>query len=61
MSRLVKVLMNRDGVTRDEAERMVNEVREEILEAVYDGDYNEAEDIMLSELGLEMDYIYDIL
>ena len=61
MSRLVKVLMNRDGVTKDEAERMVNEVREEILEAVYDGDYNEAEDIMLSELGLEMDYIYDIL
>lgn len=61
MSNLVRTLMERDGVTRDEAERMVNEVREEILEAVYDGDYSEAEDIMLSELGLEMDYIYDIL
>ena len=61
MSKLVRTLMERDGVTRDEAERMVNEVREEILEAVYDGDYSEAEEIMLSELGLEMDYIYDIL
>lgn len=61
MSKLVRTLMERDGVTRDEAERMVDEVREEILEAVYDGDYSEAEEIMLSELGLEMDYIYDIL
>jgi polyhydroxyalkanoate synthesis regulator phasin len=61
MSKLVRTLMERDGVTKDEAKRMVDEVREEILEAVYDGDYNEAEEIMLSELGLEMDYIYDIL
>lgn len=61
MSELIRTLMARDGITKDEAKRMVDEVREEILEAVYDGDYNEAEEIMLSELGLEMDYIYDIL
>lgn len=61
MSELIRTLMKRDGVTKDEAKRMVDGVREEILEAVYDGDYSEAEEIMLSELGLEMDYIYDIL
>jgi len=61
MSKLVRTLMERDGVTKTEAERMVNGVREEILEAVYSGDYNEAEDIMLSELGLEMDYIFDLI
>ena len=59
MKEVVRVLMNRDGITESEAEKMVNDVREMIYNC--NGDYDEAEEIMSSELGLEMDYITDIL
>jgi predicted RNase H-like HicB family nuclease len=56
-NRVVEILMNRDGMTREEAEEKVQEVREMIVEAsVY-----EAEDILIDELGLEMDYIFDLI
>ena len=61
MNRIVKILMNRDGMTKAEAVELVKEVREMIEEAVEAGSYSEAEEIMYSELGLEMDYIFDIL
>jgi hypothetical protein len=57
MNRVVKILMERDGITREEAEELVNEAREEILAS----DPWEVEDIMLDVLGLEPDYIMDIL
>lgn len=49
--------MERDGLTKREAELHVNEVKEMILDAIMFADYEEVETIMLSELGLEMDYI----
>lgn len=58
---IVKILMSRDGLTREEAEQQLRYVREMINDAVADGGYDEVEDIMYSELGLEMDYIHDIL
>lgn len=57
MNRVVKILMERDGMTQKEAEELVNEAREEILAS----DPWEVEDIMLDILGLEPDYIMDIL
>ena len=54
---IVKALMTRDGMTREEAEARVDEVRELISEA----DPWEVEDILAEELGLEMDYIFDII
>ena len=54
---LVKVLMNRDGMTQADAEQRVDEVRELFADA----DPWEADDIIMDELGLEMDYIFDIL
>ena len=59
MSKVAEILCRRDGVSVEEAERQVAEVREAILNC--NGSYNEAEEIMLNELGLEMDYIFDIL
>ena len=56
MNKLVETLMRRDNMTEQEAVCLVNDVRERMLE-----NPNEAEDIMLSDLGLEMDYIFDIL
>ena len=61
MNKIVDILMKRDGLTRDEAEQRVEETREMMNDAVGSGDYEEVEDIMCSELGLEMDYIFDIL
>lgn len=56
MNRVVEILMERDGMTKNEAEKLINETREVILE----GDPFEAEDIVLDMLGLEMDYIIDL-
>ena len=61
MNRIVKVLMKRDGLSAEDAKRIVQDVREEICAAAEAGRYWEAEDIMMNELGLEMDYIMDIL
>ena len=54
---IVRILMKRDGLTREEAQERLDEVREMISDA----DPWEAEDILADELGLEMDYIFDIL
>lgn len=53
MSDVAKILMNREGISKHEAEEMVAECRE----ALNNGDYNAIEDY----LGLEPDYIFDIL
>lgn len=58
---IVKILMSRDNLTREEAEHQLNYVREQMDDAIAAGDYGEVEDIMYDELGLEMDYIFDIL
>lgn len=50
---LIEILMKRDGISREEAKEMIAECREAILE----GDTYAIEDI----LGLEDDYIFDIL
>lgn len=57
MNRVVKILMERDGITREEAEQLIKETREEILE----GSPREADEVMAENLGLEPDYIMDIL
>lgn len=54
---LVKVLMRRDGMTQAEAEQRVDEVREILADA----EPWDAEDIIMDELGLEMDYIFDLI
>ena len=61
MNQVVKVLMERDDMTRSEAEERVAEVQELLEDAVNAGSYNQAEDILADELGLEMDYIFDLI
>ena len=54
-SELVQVLMDRDGMDRDEAEQLVADARRE----VEDGE--DPEEILHDWFGLEPDYIYDLL
>jgi uncharacterized NAD-dependent epimerase/dehydratase family protein len=60
-NRVVQILMERDNMTEKEAKRAVEQVRTEVYLAVEDGNYDEAEEIMMSLLGLEMDYLFDII
>lgn len=57
MNKVVEILIKRDGMTKTEAEELVSEVREELLSR----DPIEADDIIIDYLGLEPDYIMDIL
>lgn len=62
INKVVDILMKRDNMSKDEAEQLFNRVRNEIYEVLEDeGGYDDVEDIMYCELGLEMDYIHDIL
>lgn len=57
-----KVLMERDGMTEEEARVETRAVSNEIHEALsIGGSYDDIEDILLYDLGLEMDYIFDLL
>ena len=57
MNKVVEILIKRDGMTKTEAEKLIDKTREELLAA----DPFEAEDIIAGYLGLEPDYIMDIL
>lgn len=57
MTELTRILMKRDDLTQEEAEERIEEVREMLSEA----DPWDAEEILADELGLEMDYIFDII
>lgn len=58
MNRVVQILMERDGISELDAELRLDGCREE-LDGVYD--YYEAEEIIQDWLGLEMDYLEDII
>ena len=58
-NKVVDILMKRDDMSRREAQDRFNEVREMIQECNFDP--FETEDILIEELGLEMDYIFEFL
>jgi len=61
MTRLQKVLMEREGVTAREAQEMIDAARAELEERIAEGDLLRAEDVCLDVLGLEPDYLDDLL
>lgn len=58
MNKVVSILMRRDGMSKEEAEELVETTRQMLLEASWS---IEADDIIMDNLGLEPDYIFDIL
>lgn len=61
MPSVIRIFMERDGMTKKEAVAYYKGLREEIMEAINSGGgYSEVEDILLGE-GLEMDYIMDFI
>lgn len=62
MEKIIKIIMNRDEVTYEDARIHVECALEMIEDAIADEDaYWQIEEIMLSELGLEMDYFETLM
>jgi hypothetical protein len=57
--RIVKILMERDGISEQEAQELIDQARQDMCDCNYD--CNECEDIIQDTLGLELDYLFDIL
>lgn len=55
----VRILMERDGDTKDKALNRIKECREMAKDCEYE--YDAVEDILAEELGLEMDYAFALL
>jgi len=53
MSETMRILMERDGLTKEEAKELINETREELESGNWDA--------MSEILGLEDDYIFDVI
>lgn len=62
MEEIIRILMRRDGMTREAAVELCFDTREEIFQAIQAGEgYDEVEDILMYNLGLEPDYIMNFL
>ena len=63
MSKIVNILMERDGMTKQEATKEYKRVTSLVYSLLCESEtsYEEVEDILACELGLEMDYIFDII
>lgn len=59
IAEVVRILMERDGDTKDEALHRIEECRKVAKECEYA--YDDVEDILAEELGLEMDYAFALL
>ena len=58
MNKIVKILMERDGIDEEEARSLIKETRDEIM--MLDNPL-EADTVLMEYLGLEPDYMFDVL
>ena len=56
IDRVIRILEERDGMSIEDAKNLIDETREMILQEPED-----AEQIMAEQLGLEPDYLFDVL
>ena len=61
MERVIRILMRRDGITREEAEEEIRLFQETAEACLEEGDMEGVTEALYDILGLEEDYIFDIL
>lgn len=61
MDSITEVLMRRDGLSEEDAKREVDDFREDIEDSIMSGNLEDIEDALMNDLGLEPDYLMDIL
>lgn len=59
IERVAAIIAKRDGITQAEAIERVKECRDAMLEAL--GHDDDPEEVLAYELGLEPDYIFDMI
>ena len=61
MDSITEVLMRRDGLSEEEAKREVDDFKADIEDSIMRGNLEDIEDALMNDLGLEPDYLMDIL
>ena len=61
MKEIIKILMKRDGISREEAKEQLDMFLEDASEYIQEGDLYSLEDLLMDQLGLAPDYLFDIL
>lgn len=57
MNKIIKILMERDNLSKEDACAEVKATLEEMQDAIAEGDSEQCEDILMDNLGLEPDYL----
>ena len=60
MKSIIDILIRRDGMTEEEAKDLLVEVKWQMEDYIAMGNYMEAEEIFMSEVGLEPDYMMEL-
>lgn len=58
---LQKVLMDRDGMSAEDANALIQEAKDDLMERLDEGVYVDQDDFMSDWFGLESDYILEII
>ena len=61
MDSITEVLMRRDGMSEEDAKREVEDFKADIEDSIMSGNLEDIEDALMNDLGLEPDYLMDIL
>lgn len=61
MNRIIKILMERDGIDYEEAKEMYEDTQSELMDALDGTSCLSPEEVLECNLGLEPDYIFDFI
>lgn len=61
MDSITEVLMRRDGLSEEDAKREIEDFKADIEDSIMSGNLEDIEDALMNDLGLEPDYLMDIL
>lgn len=61
MNRIIKILMERDDMTYEEAKAVYEDTKSELMDAIEGKICLTPDEVLLGELGLEPDYIFDFI
>ena len=61
MEEIISILMRRDGVSYEEAKEMYLDCQSELMDALDGTSCLDPEEVLMGELGLEMDYIFNFI
>lgn len=61
MKEIIDILMRRDGLTYEEAKQAYEDTKAELMDAIEGNSVLSPDEVLLGELGLEMDYIFNFI